>query len=325
VVSTPTPAPAATPPVLTALSPTANQSLASVCSGASWQFRWSDVQASLYHVQVFSPSGAVVLDRADIAATTLTWTDFPEVPDDQRAGWKWRVQANVGGAWSAWTQEVTFGVDPLVPVHLEPAPGAVMDNGCGGAPVDPIDWTFRWGTCREATRYNLFVKLPTAANPTINIETSDTTYRSSGVGGIIAPGNDKGWTWQIRAFRKGAWTEFSSARLFDVELVNTDCQSLSAPTLVSPAHGSVFNFFPRPVTFVWNPVSGAVSYNFYLEFCLAVGCTQWNSYPAVRLTAPTYPLSNFVGAQPGRWRVTAVNGIGVESPPSAWWEFRFTQ
>ena len=47
----------------------------------------------------------------------------------------------------------------------------VLACACGGAPVDPIDWTFRWGACREATRYNLFVKLSTAANPAINIET----------------------------------------------------------------------------------------------------------------------------------------------------------
>jgi hypothetical protein len=32
----------------------------------------------------------------------------------------------------------------------------------------------------------------------------------------------------------------------------------------------------------------------------------------------------FVGAQPGRWRVWAVDAGGKEGPKTGWWEFTFT-
>jgi len=40
-------------------------------------------------------------------------------------------------------------------------------------------------------------------------------------------------------------------------------------------------------------------------------------------SSTTYTF-NFVGAQPGRWRVWAVNGSGMPGSKSGWREFRFT-
>lgn len=319
----PTPAPA-TPSLLT---PAAGASIASVCSGSSWQFSWSDVQASVYHLQVSKPSGQVALERDDLAATVFTWGDFPTVPESERRGWRFRVQARIGGTWRDWTPERTFDVDPLSPRLVSPSPGAVLDNGCLDQ-RNPIEWSFDWAACRDATRYHLFVMGGTATIPMVDVMTAGTSFNVSTLG-YIAAGNDKGWRWWVQAERNGVWTDPSPPWTFDVEPVNTDCTALGAPTQVSPASGAVFDTFPRALTFTWQAVSQAASYNFYVEACAAgdTNCAGTTiPYNPVRgLTAPTYSISNFVGAQPGRWRVSATNASGVEGQSSPWWTFRFTR
>lgn len=328
--SSPNAAPAAPTPVPTTpslLTPAAGASMASVCSGSSWQFSWSDVQASVYHLQVTMPSGQVALEREDLPATTFTWSDFPVVPESERRGWRFRVQARIGGTWRDWTPERTFDIDPLSPRLMTPAQGAVVDNGCLDF-RDLKEWHFGWSACREATRYHLYVIGGTATIPVADVYIAGTTFDISNTA-YVAPGNDKGWRWWVQAERNGVWTDPSPPRTFDVEPVNTDCGALGAPTQVSPVSGSVFDTLPRTATFAWQPVGQAASYNFYMEACAPgdTGCAgTTTSYPPVRgLTAPAYSIGNFVGAQPGRWRVSATNAAGVEGTPSPWWTFRFTR
>jgi hypothetical protein len=49
------------------------------------------------------------------------------------------------------------------------------------------------------------------------------------------------------------------------------------------------------------------------------------SHATVRGVTGTSYTFNFVGAQPGRWRVSSVNGGGVAGPPSGWRQFRYTR
>jgi hypothetical protein len=281
----------------------------------------------VYHLQISRPSGQLALDRDDLPTTVFTWSDFPVVPEGERRGWRVRVQARIGGTWRDWTPERAFDVDPLSPRLISPSPGAVLDNGCLDK-LNPIEWSFSWAACRDAARYHLYVIGGTATIPMVDVNTPDTSFNVSTLG-YIAPGNDKGWRWWVQAERNGVWTDPSPPQIFDVEPVNTDCAALGAPTQLSPPSGSVFDVFPRTATFTWQGVSQAASYNFYMEACAAgdtacVGATI--TYPAVRgLTTPTYSISNFVGAQPGRWRVTATNASGVEGQTSPWWTFRFTR
>jgi hypothetical protein len=46
--------------------------------------------------------------------------------------------------------------------------------------------------------------------------------------------------------------------------------------------------------------------------------------PSCRLESTSYTF-NFVGAQPGRGRVWAVNGSGMPGAKSGWRQFGFTQ
>ena len=101
---------------------------------------------------------------------------------------------------------------------------------------------------------------------------------------------------------------------------------LDTPRQISPAPGSVFNRFPRRTTLRWSPVNGAQSYCVEIDYYDFNWLTeQGKTYLVItNLTATSYTF-NFVGAQPGRWRVWAVGPGGQESPKSNWWEFKYTR
>jgi hypothetical protein len=105
---------------------------------------------------------------------------------------------------------------------------------------------------------------------------------------------------------------------------------LSTPKQLSPANGAVFSHYPRKTTLKWSAVSGAASYTVEIDcyhcceankWCTDVGET-WKLVPNLNTTSYTF---DFVGAQPGRWRVWAVDASGNESPKSGWWEFEYTK
>ena len=99
---------------------------------------------------------------------------------------------------------------------------------------------------------------------------------------------------------------------------------LAAPKQLSPADGQVFSHYPRTTTLEWSAVPDATSYMVEIEFCSPAGCDDWSvEYDPVTVTTTSYTF-NFVGAQPGRWRVWAVSN-GQESPKSDWWGFRYTR
>lgn len=105
---------------------------------------------------------------------------------------------------------------------------------------------------------------------------------------------------------------------------------LTAPVQVSPVNGTVFNNFPRTTKLEWKPVPGAASYTVEIDcmHCCQSGkwCTdigkQYKVVPNLKASSYTF---NFVGAQPGKWRVWAVGANGQPGPKSAWWEFRYTR
>jgi tetratricopeptide (TPR) repeat protein/alkyl hydroperoxide reductase subunit AhpC len=102
--------------------------------------------------------------------------------------------------------------------------------------------------------------------------------------------------------------------------------SLAAPKLLSPADGAVLEHFPRETTVVWNEVPGAVAYVVEWDFKDNSGwASERNSVPARVHTAQPVATFRFVGAQPGRWRVWAVDAAGADGAKSEWREFRYTQ
>jgi hypothetical protein len=101
------------------------------------------------------------------------------------------------------------------------------------------------------------------------------------------------------------------------------------PTPLTPADGSIFDNFPRKTTVSWTAVPGAVEYRVEVDFSSS---GVWASENPDRPTPPrTYSSKttsfsfNFVGAQPGRWRVSAIDRGGRCSEPSPWWSFRYSR
>jgi hypothetical protein len=80
-----------------------------------------------------------------------------------------------------------------------------------------------------------------------------------------------------------------------------------------------FDIFPRTTTLSWVPVAGAVSYQVVTEFgnasandpfcTVPADCGIWTPGSPITTTGLTTTIG-FVGQQPGRWRVTALNAAG---------------
>jgi hypothetical protein len=94
------------------------------------------------------------------------------------------------------------------------------------------------------------------------------------------------------------------------------------PKILSPADGTVFGHYPRTVTLAWDRVTAAAGYKLEIEYQSA---GRWSPLGQIRDTNTTTYTFNFVGAQPGRWRVWAVTADGNEGPKSDWSGFSFTR
>jgi len=106
--------------------------------------------------------------------------------------------------------------------------------------------------------------------------------------------------------------------------------ALSAPVQVSPPNGAMFSNFPRTTKLDWNQVPGAASYTVEIDClsCCEVGkwCTDvGKTYKVVPNLHTTDYTFDFVGAQPGRWRVWAVGANNQQGPKSPWRNFRYTK
>lgn len=102
------------------------------------------------------------------------------------------------------------------------------------------------------------------------------------------------------------------------------------PDQLSPPDGSVFDNYPRTTTLQWSPVQDAQSYTVELDclhccvsggWCSDVGET-YRVVPDIREESYTF---DWVGAQPGRWRVWATSADGTEHGASPWWQFEYTR
>ena len=105
-------------------------------------------------------------------------------------------------------------------------------------------------------------------------------------------------------------------------------KQLAEPVQIYPADGTAFRHFPRHTVLVWQEVPGAKSYAVEVDcfHCCKHGfwCTDVDRTWMVRpnITSTVFDF-DFVGAQPGRWRVWAVGENGEESPKSEWRTFSF--
>ncbi len=111
-----------------------------------------------------------------------------------------------------------------------------------------------------------------------------------------------------------------------VSTPTTNAQSSDIPVLLTPADGTEINIYPRTITLTWSPVQNASKYLVEIMACSPTNQDTCFSHPMIEqttreTTAPSYTF-NFVGKQPGKWRVSIIDASGKLGTPSGW--FRFT-
>jgi len=75
---------------------------------------------------------------------------------------------------------------------------------------------------------------------------------------------------------------------------------------------------------VWLPVLGASSYSAQIDYWDPSN-SKWHEYQTISNIQGTTYTFNFAGAQPGTWRVWAVNNLGQSGYASSWWQFSYTR
>jgi TonB family protein len=104
--------------------------------------------------------------------------------------------------------------------------------------------------------------------------------------------------------------------------------ALTAPKPTAPADGAALHGFPRTTTLQWTTVPNAVSYGVEIDCFHCCKANQWctdiggASRIERNLRQPVFTF-DFVGDQPGRWRVWAIDQFSREGPKSAWSNFTY--
>ncbi len=125
---------------------------------------------------------------------------------------------------------------------------------------------------------------------------------------------------QVRSGLAGSTVLLLSILLFTLVVAPVSAATLATPVMVSPTNNQHFFHYPRITTLACKPVSGASGYLFEWEYY----DVQWEPREQVTMLDPYFTF-NFIGDQPGRWRVTAVDLSGKKDPSkaSAWRTFDY--
>jgi hypothetical protein len=112
-------------------------------------------------------------------------------------------------------------LDLTPPQLVKPAIGQLMDNGCVINRVT-INWDFEWAQKKGAARYHFRLRAQNALlNAVDNENITSNRYRHV-INGYIGSSSTQNWTWQVRAYIRGNWTEWSTGT-FNVKEVDTGC------------------------------------------------------------------------------------------------------
>lgn len=194
--------------------------------------------------------------------------------------------------------------------------------------VSPDNWsklyhyprvtTLNWQPVTGATSYKVEVEYYDSAwHPFLSATVSgidNTSYTFNFVG-------DQKGRWRVTAYNGTTPSTPSGWWVFSYM---TSLQ-MPTPVLINPVANEVFSNYPRWVTLSWKPIPAATGYKLERSYCQA-GNTNCVDYPPVIINDPlqAYYTFEFVGLQPGRWRVTTTGAPAyLNSAPSAWRYFTF--
>lgn len=211
------------------------------------------------------------------------------------------------------TAEPTSAATLTTPTLTSPSNGAYLSHW-------PRTTTLTWKPVTGATYYKVQRQYQSGStwvsysNAYVNGNTN-TAYNFNFVG-------DQMGRWSVTAYNSnGGYSNPSSWWYFSYRTKYT----LATPTQISPVNNAKLNNYPRATTLSWSQVAGATGYKIERQYY--AGGT-WHSYSTVTVNGVhnSYYTFNFVGDQPCRWRVTALDSTAnfYNSAPSAWWTFSYT-
>ncbi len=81
----------------------------------TWYFDWEECSGATQYNLYVKHVGAVnpVLDINTITDSEYTYESFGYVNNTNLEDWRWKIRANIGGAWGAWSEERSFDLEPL--------------------------------------------------------------------------------------------------------------------------------------------------------------------------------------------------------------------
>ncbi|HEX2061175.1 MAG TPA: hypothetical protein VHK90_10575, partial [Thermoanaerobaculia bacterium] len=175
----------------------------------------------------------------DVALTRQTSV---QVPLTEAGNYVWFVQALFEGCPPVASDRAGFQIAGAACPTQAPA---ILSPQQGSSPSSPV--TFAWSAVAGARKYRLIIAL--GENEPVILGTTEETSLTR----VLPPGN---YSFAIEAAFDECPSTFSARTSFTVPRAQ-NCTTTGA-TLVSPANGATN--VQSPVTFHWNPVSGAAKY-----------------------------------------------------------------
>ena len=219
-----------------------------------------------------------------------------------------------GGIGTTQPKEIVEATPWGTPVLVSPRNGTALFHY-------PRTTTLAWQPVTSAVSYVLeraFLSGSTwSSYPTITISgNGNASYTFDFVG-------DQKGRWRVTAYDG---TSYSSPSAWWTFSYNTKPQ-MATPIQTNPVNNEIFGHYPRTITLSWKMVPAAAGYKLEYAFCDATR-TTCSSYAPITISDPLKSdyTFDFVGAQPGKWRVTTLAGTGYRnSTASPWHWFTFTQ
>jgi hypothetical protein len=273
---------------------------------------WQPVtQATGYTIIRYYRSGSTWVRLSDVTVqgnlnTVYTWTFI----GDQEGAWGVTAfNATSSSAFSGY-RYFYYSTKPHIatPVPLQPYNGTLFIGY-------PRTTTLQWNPVPGAAGYYLERAYCYGGTCTAYtaVTLNGTSYTFSFVG-------DQWGRWRVTAIPADHSKFYDSTASTWRYFHWNSATAISTPVLTSPASGIYLYNYPRTTTLAWNPVPGATSYQVQVGYY----DTTWHTYISTTTTNPYYTF-NFVGAQQGEWRVTALGATTpfVNSAWTAWRTFRY--
>lgn len=81
-------------------------------------------------------------------------------------------------------------------------------------------WTFNWSDVDGAEYYNIYLENASYSTPALDLKNIDESYYEFGFYCIGGYKSLDSWSWKVRAFVKGEWSDWSETWYLDVEAVD---------------------------------------------------------------------------------------------------------